>query len=146
MAHMRCLRLLFAASLFMSFALAQAHHHQAYQTAPEIDLARLPAPVRMDGIGHSHIEIGTKSPEAQQWLDQGIALSSTEAPCSSCRLNRGFSGQLLVGELLNLRLQAVDVLDQRDHRLQLALIPRAEDLRQYFVEADQLLLFYRCDE
>jgi tetratricopeptide (TPR) repeat protein len=34
----------------------------------------LPAPYRIEGVGQAHIPITTKSPEAQQWFDQGLAL------------------------------------------------------------------------
>jgi tetratricopeptide (TPR) repeat protein len=39
-----------------------------------VDLAKVPSPQRLDGIGQSHIPITTKSSEAQQWFDQGLAL------------------------------------------------------------------------
>jgi tetratricopeptide (TPR) repeat protein len=39
-----------------------------------VDLAKLPAPQHIEGIGHSQIAITTKSPEAQEWFDQGLAL------------------------------------------------------------------------
>src|SRR5207247_5612198 len=39
-----------------------------------VDLVKLPEPQRISGIGGSHIPITTKSPEAQQWFDQGLAL------------------------------------------------------------------------
>jgi tetratricopeptide (TPR) repeat protein len=40
----------------------------------EIDLLTLQAPVKIGGLGQSHIAITTKSSEAQQWFDQGLAL------------------------------------------------------------------------
>jgi len=55
------------------FALAQTHQHAAPQTS-EVDLSKLPGPERLEGIGQSHILITTKSAEAQQWFDQGLAL------------------------------------------------------------------------
>ena len=138
---MRCLRLLFAASLFVCFAVAQAHHHQADQTAPEIDLAKLPAPVRMDGIGHSHIEITTKSKEAQQWFDQGIALLHCfwdyeamrafeqsirlDADCAMCHWGL---------------YRALDFADRKKAaQAELAkakeLMPKASDHEQYYIRA-----------
>ena len=54
-------------------ALAQTHHH-APEAQPAVDLAKVPKPVAIDGIGHSHIAITTKSPEVQRWFDQGLAL------------------------------------------------------------------------
>jgi tetratricopeptide (TPR) repeat protein len=65
---------LFAALLIVGAgALAQTHHH-APEAETGLDLAKLPKPVVLDGIGHSHILITTKSPEAQRWFDQGLAL------------------------------------------------------------------------
>src|SRR5215469_14272823 len=52
---------------------AQVHHHTP-DAAPNVDLAKLPKPVVLEGIGHSHITITTKSPEVQRWFDQGLAL------------------------------------------------------------------------
>jgi tetratricopeptide (TPR) repeat protein len=64
----------FAISLLVcACALAQDHHH-APDAGTTVDLATLPKPVSMEGIGHSHIAITTKSPEAQRWFDQGLAL------------------------------------------------------------------------
>lgn len=63
-----------AASLvFAACALAQVHHHAA-DAGAGVDLAKVPKPVALDGIGHSHIPITTKSPDAQRWFDQGLAL------------------------------------------------------------------------
>jgi tetratricopeptide (TPR) repeat protein len=64
----------FAVSLLIcACAMAQDHHH-APDAETTVDLARVPKPVSLDGIGHSHIAITTKSPEAQRWFDQGLAL------------------------------------------------------------------------
>jgi len=59
--------------LVCACALAQDHHH-APDAETTVDLAKLPKPVSMEGIGHSHIDVTTKSPEAQRWFDQGLAL------------------------------------------------------------------------
>ncbi|SRR5579871_45564 len=53
---------------------AQTHQHAPPASESTVDLEHLPAPQHIDGIGHSHIAITTKSPEAQQWFDQGLAL------------------------------------------------------------------------
>lgn len=53
---------------------SQNPHHHNEQPAVELDASKLPPPVKIDGIGHSHIAITTKSAEAQEWFDQGIAL------------------------------------------------------------------------
>ena len=58
--------------LISSFALAQ-HQHTADPESSRIDLAKLPPPVHLDGLGAAHIAITTKSPEAQRWFDQGLA-------------------------------------------------------------------------
>jgi tetratricopeptide (TPR) repeat protein len=49
------------------------HRHTADPADAKIDLAKLPAPQHIDGLGSAHITITTKSPEAQQWFDQGLA-------------------------------------------------------------------------
>jgi tetratricopeptide (TPR) repeat protein len=55
-------------------AFAQMHDHRPPPDASPVDLAKLPAPRRMFGIGEAHITITTNSPEAQQWFDQGLEL------------------------------------------------------------------------
>lgn len=52
---------------------AQTHQHGPAPTKG-IDLAKLPPPEKIGGIGESHIPITTKSPQAQEWFDQGISL------------------------------------------------------------------------
>ena len=54
-------------------AAAQTHQHGPPETKG-IDLAKLPPPQKIDGIGQAHIPITTKSPQAQEWFDQGLAL------------------------------------------------------------------------
>lgn len=54
-------------------AAAQTHQHGPEQTNGA-DLSKLPPPQKIDGIGQAHIPITTKSTEAQQWFDQGLAL------------------------------------------------------------------------
>jgi tetratricopeptide (TPR) repeat protein len=68
------LRFFFIALLSCVLAVAQTPHHHTEQAFPEIDVSKLPPPMKISGIGHSHITITTKSPEAQQWFDQGLAL------------------------------------------------------------------------
>ena len=63
----------FAALLLCTAALAQTHHH-ASPDKVTVDLDKLPAPQHIDGIGSAEIKITTKSPEAQQWFNQGLAL------------------------------------------------------------------------
>src|SRR5580692_1944548 len=57
-----------------SLAIGQTHQHAPPPSAKSIDLAKLPPPQKIAGIGAAHIPITTKSPEAQQWFDQGLAL------------------------------------------------------------------------
>jgi tetratricopeptide (TPR) repeat protein len=54
--------------------LAQTHQHGPPPRESPVDLAKLPAPQHIEGIGHSHIAITTKSAVAQQWFDQGLTL------------------------------------------------------------------------
>ena len=69
---MRSIRIFSGVLLACSLALAQ--HHHAEEPSPEIDVSKLPPAVKIVGLGQSHIAITTKSPEAQQWFDQGLAL------------------------------------------------------------------------
>ena len=43
------------------------------ETQDEIPPEKLPPPIRMSGIGNSHLKI-TATPEAQIWFDQGLNL------------------------------------------------------------------------
>ena len=71
---MRPIRVLPAVLLACSLLFAQTPHHHADESSPEMDLSKLPPAVKIEGLGQSHIAITTKSPEAQQWFDQGLAL------------------------------------------------------------------------
>jgi tetratricopeptide (TPR) repeat protein len=53
---------------------AAQHQHAPPPDDSRIDLVQLPQPKHMDGIGDAHIPITTKSPETQQWFDQGLRL------------------------------------------------------------------------
>jgi tetratricopeptide (TPR) repeat protein len=55
-------------------ALAQMHDHGPPTRDSAVDLRKLPEPQRIEGVGHSHVTITTKSAEAQQWFDQALAL------------------------------------------------------------------------
>lgn len=55
-------------------AAGQTHQHAPPPVTKSVDLAKLPAPEKIVGVGQAHIPITTKSPEAQQWFDQGLAL------------------------------------------------------------------------
>lgn len=67
---MRLIALLLLAGML---AVAQTHQHGPPEPV-RIDVAKLPPPQTISGIGQAHIPITTKSPEAQQWFDQGLAL------------------------------------------------------------------------
>jgi tetratricopeptide (TPR) repeat protein len=62
------------ALLFCLSLVAQTHQHMPPADDERVDLTKLPAPQHIDGIGVSHIAITSKSAEAQQWFDQGVAL------------------------------------------------------------------------
>jgi Flp pilus assembly protein TadD len=51
----------------------RTHQHAPSPVQSSVDLAQLPQPQKIEGLGHSHIPITTKWPEAQQWFDQGLA-------------------------------------------------------------------------
>lgn len=53
---------------------AQVHQHAPPAAPASVDLAKLPPPEVIEGVGHSHFAVTTKSPQAQQWFDQGLAL------------------------------------------------------------------------
>jgi len=63
-----------AAGLFVFSALAFAQHQHVTESGYDLDPATLPPAVKIEGLGSSHIAITTKSPEAQQWFDQGVNL------------------------------------------------------------------------
>ena len=58
---------------FAAAGFAQAPHHHA-DAGSALRPESLPAPVVLDGVGHSHLAITTRSPEAQRWFDQGLSL------------------------------------------------------------------------
>lgn len=60
--------------MLCSCGFAQHHHGPPPEPEKTVELSKLPAPQHIAGIGASHIPITTKSPEAQQWFDQGLAL------------------------------------------------------------------------
>jgi tetratricopeptide (TPR) repeat protein len=62
------------ALLACTCALAQMHDHGPPARESPVDLTKVPKPQHIEGIGHSHITITTRSAEAQQWFDQGLAL------------------------------------------------------------------------
>ncbi len=66
------MKLVLLSILLCSWILAQAHQHNP-PDQPRVDLAKLPAPQHMDGLGGGHIQITTRSPDAQKWFDQGVA-------------------------------------------------------------------------
>jgi tetratricopeptide (TPR) repeat protein len=55
-------------------SLVFAQHQHPAETSSELDPSTLPPAVKIAGLGQSHIAITTKSPEAQQWFDQGLNL------------------------------------------------------------------------
>jgi tetratricopeptide (TPR) repeat protein len=57
-----------------AFIVAAQTHQHGPPGATSVDLSKLPPPQRIEGIGDAHISITTKSPQAQQWFDQGLAL------------------------------------------------------------------------
>jgi tetratricopeptide (TPR) repeat protein len=59
--------------IIAGLATAQTHQHGPPEPN-HIDLDKLPPPQAIEGIGQAHIQITTKSPEAQRWFDQGLAL------------------------------------------------------------------------
>ena len=131
------------AFLLFSSALAfgQNPHHHATE-AVRIDLAKLPAPQHLDGIGHAHLAITTKSPEAQQWFDQGLALlhcfwdyealrafeqaARLDPDCAICHW-----GTARALASLNAKDQAKTELKKAEE-----LAPKASDHEQRYIRAD----------
>ena len=64
--------------LALGMTLAAAAFAQAPHRHPPADASlralSLPAPVKIAGVGNSHLSIATNSPEAQRWFDQGLSL------------------------------------------------------------------------
>ncbi len=71
---MRVFAIVLLAAFCCAAALAQSQHHHSGQSSADIDVSKLPPPQKIAGLGQSHIAIATKSPEAQQWFDQGVNL------------------------------------------------------------------------
>ena len=57
--------------LITTFSFAR-HQHAADPGNARLGLGKLPAPQKMSGLGHAHVTITTKSPEARQWFNQGL--------------------------------------------------------------------------
>jgi tetratricopeptide (TPR) repeat protein len=64
---------LFIAGLLAGNSSSQQAQHNMAEMEPVPPPEQLPAPVRMEGIGNSHITIKA-TPEAQAWFDQGLNL------------------------------------------------------------------------
>lgn len=60
------------AVVYFAPGIAQTTHVHA--DAAEKPAPTLPPPVMIAGVGNSHLEITTSSPEAQRWFDQGLSL------------------------------------------------------------------------
>lgn len=69
------MRLPLLGALLPAFLVAQsgASPHRDH-IAKDYKMASMPPPRKLDGIGTSHLQITTKSPEAQAWFDQGLNL------------------------------------------------------------------------
>ncbi len=52
----------------------QASCHMATESDEMVAPEKLPAPLKLTGIGNGHIEITSSSPEAKMWFDQGLNL------------------------------------------------------------------------
>ena len=60
-----------AQNCMAGMAMGSGHVMEGMKAVPPPE--QLPVPIRMSGIGNSHIDI-TASPEAQAWFDQGLSL------------------------------------------------------------------------
>ena len=69
---MRPAILIVFALTYLTPGIAQLAHVHA--DSAEKPATTLPPPVRIAGVGNSHLAITTSSPKAQQWFDQGLSL------------------------------------------------------------------------
>lgn len=139
---MKALTLFLALASVCAFA-QTPHHHAPDPDAARVDLAKLPVPQHIDGIGHAHLTITTKSPQAQQWFDQGLALlhcfwdyealrafeqaARLDPDCAMCHWG--------IAQALTSRGGAKD---QAKHEIKKAeeLAPKASDHEQRYIRAD----------
>jgi len=135
------MKLLTAVFLGAALVGAQTHQHGP-PSPPKIDLAKLPPPLHLDGIGQAHIPITAKSLEAQQWFDQGLALlhcfwdyEATRAFEQSVRLDPDCA-MCHWGLFQALDFSGDDAQAKTELARASELAPKASDREQRYIRAD----------
>lgn len=122
------------------------HHHQT-EYAPAFNVASLPAPTLMKGIGASRIKITTKSESAQAYFNQGLNLlhafwdvEAYRAFREAARLDRT-SAMAYWGIYNALGQNSQEMSEERAAALKKAveLAPTASDHEQFYIRAISLL-------
>lgn len=139
------------ASLFLTVlahpGASQHKGHAAGGYAPAVNASALPSPPLMTGIGTSHIQITTKSAQAQKYFDQGVNLLhcfwDTEAYRAfreAARLDAE-APMAYWGIYTALAQNSAEMADERSAALKKAveLMPAASDREKYYIRAISLL-------
>lgn len=128
-------------------AVSQHAGHSPGGYAPAVNTSALPAPPLMTGIGSSHLQITTNSPQAQKYFDQGVNLLhcfwDTEAYRAfkeAARLD-GSAPMAYWGIYTALGQNSSEMADERAAALKKAveLMPAATDREKYYIRAISLL-------
>jgi hypothetical protein len=132
--------------LFVQTGKAQ-HRHQTPEYAPALNVAALPAPPLMTGIGTSEIKITTKSATAQKYFNQGLNLLHAFWDTESYRAFREAARNdencaLCYWGIYNaLGQNSQEMADERAAALKkaVALAPTVSDHEQFYIRAISLL-------
>jgi len=124
-----------------------AQHHHSGLNAPATDFSNLPSPPKMDGIGTASIKITTRSPEAQQYFDQGLNLLHAFWDMEAYRAFREAArkdptaAMAYWGIYNALAQNPQEMAEERVAALKKAveLMPTASDREQYYIRAIRLL-------
>ncbi len=134
--------------LFVLFISANAQHqHQNEEYAPALDVASLPPPPLMTGIGTSQIKITTRNELAQKYFNQGLNLLHAFWDVESYRAFREAvrndeNCALCYWGIYNaLGQNSQEMSDERNAALKKAveLMPSASDHEKYYISAISLL-------
>jgi tetratricopeptide (TPR) repeat protein len=123
------------------------HRHQTPDYAPAFDVASLPAPPLMTGIGTSEIKITTRSEKAQRYFNQGLNLLHAFWDVEAYRAFREAARAdencaLCYWGIYNaLGQNSQEMAEERNAALKkaVALAPAASDHEQFYIRAISLL-------
>lgn len=133
--------------LVLSIFTNAQHHHQSEEYAPAFDVASLPAPPLMTGIGTSQIKITTKSELTQKYFNQGLNLLHAFWDVEAYRAfreavrNDEASAMAYWGIYNALGQNSQEMSAERTTALKKAveLMPTASDHEKYYIRAISLL-------